>query len=113
MKLNCTIRYNPILLEQEKFVNYLLYILNCQVLIYVYSKVIDNSRRYEPTPMGLKTMAALLTLRAKVIKPLLAATTQHLPTDSSSQQTDLDIQYVKVQTEMFSLFQLLGISIQQ
>ena len=75
--------------------------------------MIGKSRRYEPTSIGLRTMAALLTLRTKVIQPLLAATTQLSPSGALMQQTDLDIQYGKVQTEMFSLFQLLGISIQQ
>jgi len=73
--------------------------------------MIGKSRRYEPTPTGLKIMAALLTLRTKVIQPLLAAATHSSPIHSSLQQTDLDIQYGKVQTEMSSLFQLLGISI--
>ena len=34
---------------------------------------IGNSRRYRPTPTGLKAMAALMVLRDKVIMPLLAA----------------------------------------
>lgn len=74
---------------------------------------IGKSRRYEPTSLGLKTMAALLTLRTKVIQPLLAATTQHFPSGDPAPQTDLDIQYGKVQTEMSTLFQLLNISSQQ
>lgn len=74
--------------------------------------MLGKSRRYEPTPTGLKTMAALLTLRTKVIQPLLAATTQHSFAGDSLQQTALDIQYGKVQTEMLALFQLLGISFQ-
>ena len=73
--------------------------------------MIGKSRRYEPTPLGLKTMAALLTLRTKIIKPLLASTQAH-PAISFNQQTDLDIQYGKVQSEMLGLFQLLGISSQ-
>jgi hypothetical protein len=72
--------------------------------------MIGNSRRYEPISLGLKTMAALLILRTKILKPFLAAA-QAFPTYSSEQQTDLDIQYGKVQTEMSALFLLLGISI--
>ena len=71
--------------------------------------MIGKSRRYQPTPTGIKTMAALLTLRTIVIQPLLAAA-QFPPTHGSLQQTDLDIQYGKVQTEMSALFRLLGIS---
>jgi hypothetical protein len=73
--------------------------------------MIGTSRRYEPTPLGLKIMAALLTLRTKIIKPLLAAA-QGSSAHNSEQQTDLDIQYGKVQSEILTLLQLLGISVQ-
>ncbi len=73
--------------------------------------MIGQSRRYEPTALGLKTMVALLTLRTKILKPFLAAA-QASPTNNSEQQTDIDIQYGKVQSEMLALLQLLGISIQ-
>jgi hypothetical protein len=33
---------------------------------------IGKSRRYEPLPEGLRTMTALILLREKVIRPLLA-----------------------------------------
>ena len=33
---------------------------------------IDNSRRYEPLPEGLQNMAALLIVREKILKPVLA-----------------------------------------
>ena len=75
--------------------------------------MIGKSRRYEPTSLGLKTMAALLTLRNNVIQPLLAGATQPASTHAPSHQSELDIQYGKVQSEMLSLFQLLGISILQ
>ena len=73
--------------------------------------MIGKSRRYEPTSLGLKLMAALLTLRTKIFQPFLA-TVQHSSADNTEQQTDLDIQYGKVQSEMLTLLQLLGISIQ-
>lgn len=73
--------------------------------------MIGKSRRYEPTALGLKTMAALLTLRTLVFKPVLAAAQISHP-HYSKPQTDLDIQFSKVQSEMLSLFQLLGISFQ-
>jgi hypothetical protein len=34
---------------------------------------IGSSRRYEPVPVGLRAMTALVIIREKVIKPLLAA----------------------------------------
>jgi hypothetical protein len=73
--------------------------------------MIGKSRRYEPTPMGLKIMAALLTLRSKIFLPLLASAQAH-PAANSNLQTDLDIQVGKVQSEMLGLFQLLGVSSQ-
>jgi hypothetical protein len=38
---------------------------------------IGHTRRYEPLPSGLRAMTALVVLRNKAIKPLLAAA-QHL-----------------------------------
>jgi hypothetical protein len=72
---------------------------------------IDNSRRYLPDAQGLKTMAALLTLRDKVIKPVLAAATKPKSDCKPKTQTDLDIQYGKVQTEMHQLLSMLGIAV--
>jgi hypothetical protein len=37
---------------------------------------IESTRRYEVVPQGLRAMSALLVLRDKVIKPLLAAACQ-------------------------------------
>jgi hypothetical protein len=70
---------------------------------------IGNSRRYDTEPTGLKTMAALLTLRDKVIKPVLASVDK--PEPEPKNQTELDIQYAKVQTEMQALLQMLGVAV--
>jgi hypothetical protein len=72
---------------------------------------IGNSRRYEPDPEGLKTMTALLTLREKVIKPVLAGAAKPKPGPKPLWQSDLDIQYAKVQSEMRTLFHILGIAV--
>jgi hypothetical protein len=40
---------------------------------------IAKTLRYEPIPHGLRTMVALVVLRDKVIKPLLAASRQDKP----------------------------------
>ena len=71
---------------------------------------IGKSRRYEPDPQGLQTMAALLTLREKVIKPVLAGAAQPQRGRKPLQPSELDIQYVKVQSEMRTLFHILGIA---
>jgi hypothetical protein len=70
---------------------------------------IEKSRRYQPDEHGLKTMAALLTLREKVIKPVLAGAGKPKRGGKPKNQTDLDIQYGKVQTEMHQLLDMLGV----
>ncbi len=69
---------------------------------------IGNSRRYEPTSDGLKLMTALLTLREKVIKPVLASLDKTKRGPKLRGQSELDIQYGKVQAEMQTLFHILG-----
>lgn len=70
---------------------------------------IGKSRRYEPDPEGLKIMTALLTLREKIIKPVLAGAAKPKRGPKPLWQSELDIQYAKVQSEMRSLFHILGI----
>ena len=72
---------------------------------------IDQSHRYAPTATGLKTMAALLTLREKVLKPVLAGAGNPKSGRKSENQTELDIQYGKVQTEMHHLLNMLGVTV--
>jgi hypothetical protein len=72
---------------------------------------IGNSRRYQPLPVGLKIMAALFTLREKVVKPVLAGSTKPKSEPIPPNQTELDIQYRKVQTEMHQLLLMLGIAV--
>ncbi|MBE2202689.1 MAG: hypothetical protein IAE79_29020 [Anaerolinea sp.] len=68
-----------------------------------------KSRHYQTSSLGLKTMAALLTLREKVIKPVLAGAGKPKRGRKPGGQSELDIQYGKVQTEMRTLFHILGI----
>jgi hypothetical protein len=70
---------------------------------------IGKSRRYEPVPEGLQIMAALVTLREKVIKPVLACTGKPKPSPRPKQKSDVDKQYRLIQREMRSLFHLLGV----
>jgi hypothetical protein len=73
---------------------------------------IGKSRRYRPTPDGLRVISALLTLREKVLKPLLAgaryAQTPALP----SRSAPLDDLYQAMQAEMQNLFLALGLAVQ-
>jgi DNA-binding transcriptional ArsR family regulator len=72
---------------------------------------IGSSRRYEPEASGLQAMAALLTLRDKVIKPILASLTKPKSEPKPSPRTNLDLQYGKVQTEMRTLLLMLGVAV--
>ena len=72
---------------------------------------IDNSRRYEPVPEGLQTMAALLILREKVLKPILAGAGKPRCGRKPKPQSQVDIHYANIQTEMRTLFQTIGLAL--
>lgn len=72
---------------------------------------VGKSRRYQPDSLGLKTMAALITLRDKIIQPILAGAGRPKVGRPPKSRSDLDLQYFKVQTDMLDLFQLLGIQV--
>jgi hypothetical protein len=72
---------------------------------------IGKSRRYEAVPQGLQIMAALVVLREKVIKPVLAGAGKPKRSPRPKQETDIDKQYLMIQGEMHSLFHLLGVVI--
>lgn len=71
---------------------------------------IDSSRRYEPAPEGLQTMAALFVLREKVIKPVLAGAGKIRRGRKLKYQSQVDIHYANLQTEMHNLFQTIGLA---
>ena len=72
---------------------------------------IDNSRRYEPVPKGLQNMAALLILREKVLKPVLAGAGKPKRDPKPKYQSQIDIHYANIQTEMLHLFQAIGLAV--
>src|SRR3990172_4400749 len=72
---------------------------------------IDNSRRYEPVPEGLREMTALLVLREKVIKPVLAGAGKPKRGRKPKNQSQIDIHYANIQTEMQGLFQIIGLAV--
>jgi len=61
-------------------------------------------------PEGLRSLAALLVLREKIIGPLLAASTQPEPTAKPAHPTPIDHHYENLRTGMRSLFTELGIA---
>jgi hypothetical protein len=72
---------------------------------------IDQSRRYEATPTGLQTMSALLILREKAIKPILAGAANPKRGPKPQHPTLLDTLYHAIQVAMRDLFQALGVAV--
>jgi hypothetical protein len=71
---------------------------------------IGTTPRYEPTSAGLKALAALLVLRDKIIKPLLAASLETSPTRGSQNPRPLDNHYEVIGAGMKGVFRELGLA---
>ena len=71
---------------------------------------IGKSRRYEPVPEGLRSLTALLVLREKIIRPLLAASGQPQPPGNPANPTPIDHHYEVLRGGMRDLFTDLGIA---
>jgi hypothetical protein len=71
---------------------------------------IDKSRRYETVPEGLRAMTAVLILREKVIKPVLARAGKPRRAPKPKQQSPVDAHYETIQLAMRNLFQTIGIA---
>jgi hypothetical protein len=69
---------------------------------------IANSQRYTPIPQGLKTMTALVLLRNKAIKPLLAATQGLRRPRGAQNPTPLDRHYETIRVGMQGVLNELG-----
>lgn len=73
---------------------------------------IGNSRRYEASPDGLRTMlSVLLILREKVIKPVPAWAGKPKRSPKPKHQSPVDILYQTIQFAMYNLFQTLGLAV--
>jgi len=71
---------------------------------------IGSTRRYEAIPSGLRALAALLVLRDKVIKPLLAGACHLKRGPKPNNRTALDQHYDNLRRGMRDLFSELGIA---
>ena len=71
---------------------------------------IGKSRRYEPVLEGLRSLTALLVLREKIIRPLLAASGQPPPAATPANPTPIDHHYESLRVGMHDLFTDLGIA---
>jgi len=71
---------------------------------------IGKTRHYQATPAGLKAIAALVVLREKAIRPLLAAAQEIRPSRGSQNPTALDRHYETVRAGMAGIFRELGVA---
>jgi len=71
---------------------------------------IGRTRRYQPLPAGLRAMTALIVLRNKAIKPLLAAAQRLRPTRGAHNPRAIDRHYDAVRLAMQGVFHELGLA---
>ena len=71
---------------------------------------IGSTRRYEVIPSGLRAITALLVLRDKAIKPLLAAAQEITPTRGGQNPRTIDRHYQDLRLAMKGVFCELGIA---
>jgi hypothetical protein len=71
---------------------------------------IDRSRRYAVPATSLKAMTALLVLKDKVLKPVLANLGAPLEPPQPGQASPLDEHYLRLQADLRTMFRALGIA---
>jgi hypothetical protein len=71
---------------------------------------IGPTHRYEAGPAGLKAITALVVLRDKAIKPLLAAAQELTPKRGAHKPTPLDAHFDALRAAMRRVFRELGIA---
>jgi hypothetical protein len=71
---------------------------------------VGKTRAYRATQAGLKAIAALVVLREKAIRPLLAAAQEIRPPRGSQNPTTLDRHYETVRVGMAAILRQLGVA---
>jgi hypothetical protein len=71
---------------------------------------VGKTRRYQPMLNGLRVMAALLVLRDKVVRPILAAAQPLRPNRGTQNSTPIDRHYETMRLAMQEIFHELGIA---
>ena len=71
---------------------------------------VGRTRRYEPLPTGLRALTALVVLRNKAIKPLLAAAQRLRPTRGAHNPRAIDRHYDAIRVAMQGVFHQLGLA---
>ena len=71
---------------------------------------VRSSRRYQVPPDGLRTIAALVILRDKVIKPILAGTAKPKMGRKPKTWSAIDEHYETIRKDMQTLFEHVGLA---
>lgn len=71
---------------------------------------IENSRRYEATENGLKSVSAFLILRNKILIPLLSGAEKIMDKPEPKNIHEIDSHYKNIQSEMKEIFNILKIA---
>ena len=71
---------------------------------------IGQTRRYESTASGLRAMVALVVLRNKAIKPLLAAAQRRRKSRGAQNPRPIDRHYETIRMAMQGVFNELGLA---
>jgi hypothetical protein len=73
-------------------------------------RLIGKSRRYEPTPNGLRMISGLTVLRERILEPLTRGIINFAATVSGANPTSLDQRYEKIREQAHEIFRELGLA---
>ena len=73
-------------------------------------RLIGKSRRYEPTPNGLRMISGLTVLRERILEPLTRGIGNFAATVSGANPTSLDQRYAKIREQAHEIFRELGLA---
>jgi hypothetical protein len=71
---------------------------------------VEKTRRYSCPMVGIRTVAGMLILREKIIKPVLAGTGNRRMGRPPKNIHPIDKHYETLQREMFNTFKTLGLA---
>jgi hypothetical protein len=71
---------------------------------------VGTTRAYQPTTPAIRTLVALLILREKIIKPVLAGAGKPTPGRPPKPVHPLDVHYENLQREMRHTLDMLGLA---
>ncbi len=73
-------------------------------------RLVGKTRRYEPTPDGLRLISALMVLRERVLEPVTRSIVNVAPTQPATNPTSLDQRYQSIREQMREVFRDLGLA---